>query len=129
MIIDINMRNIYKLIHMSFLHIWHFFQHCPTQHNTISICLFCIYGIFSSIALHIIRPHHILQRSISDLWKLQFLFFPFLLFIIYLVKLSSMLISYFVLVHNVYIAHENVELVPALSSVLYYLLHFLENRA
>ena len=36
---------------------------------------------------------------------------------------------YFVLVHNVYIAHENVELVPLLSSVFRYLLRFLENRA
>ena len=34
---------------------------------------------------------------------------------------------YFVLVHNVYIAHENVELGPVLSSVFCYLLRFLEN--
>ena len=33
----------------------------------------------------------------------------------------------FVLVHNVSINHENVELVPVLSSVFYYLLRFLEN--
>ena len=36
---------------------------------------------------------------------------------------------HFVLVHNLYIAHENIELVPVLSSVLCYLLHLLENRA
>ena len=36
---------------------------------------------------------------------------------------------YFILVHNVYIAVENVELVPVLSSVFCYLLCFLENRA
>ena len=37
---------------------------------------------------------------------------------------------YFALVHNVYIAHhENVELVPVLSSVFCYPLRFLENRA
>ena len=33
---------------------------------------------------------------------------------------------YFVLVHNVYIAHENVELVPVLSSIFCYPLHFFE---
>ena len=36
---------------------------------------------------------------------------------------------YFVLVHNVFIAHENVELVPVLSSVFCCLLRFSENRA
>ena len=37
---------------------------------------------------------------------------------------------YFVLVHNIYIArHENVELVPVLSSVFCYPLRFLQNRA
>ena len=37
---------------------------------------------------------------------------------------------YFVLAHNVYIAHnKNVELVPVLSSVFCYPLRFLENRA
>ena len=38
-------------------------------------------------------------------------------------------ISSIVLVHNVYIAHKNVELVPVLSSGLCYLLRFLENRS
>ena len=36
---------------------------------------------------------------------------------------------YFVLVHNVYIAHKNVELVPVLSSVFCHLFRFLENPA
>ena len=36
---------------------------------------------------------------------------------------------YFVLVHNFYAAHENVELVPVHSSDFCYPLHFLENRA
>ena len=36
---------------------------------------------------------------------------------------------YFVLVHNVYIALENVKLVPLLSSVFCYILRFLKNRA
>ena len=36
---------------------------------------------------------------------------------------------YFVLVHNVYIAHKNVELFPVLSSVFCYLICFLENQA
>ena len=38
-------------------------------------------------------------------------------------------ISSIVLVHKVYIAHKNVELVPVLSSGLCYLLRFLENRS
>ena len=36
---------------------------------------------------------------------------------------------HFVLVHNVYIAPKNVELVPVLSSVFCYFVRFLENRA
>ena len=37
---------------------------------------------------------------------------------------------YFVLVHNIYIAHhENVDLVPLISSVFCYPFRFLENRA
>ena len=60
------------------------------------------------------------------------LLFSLLRFIIKIeLKLSSMLAYklYFVFVHNVYIARENVELVPVLSSVFCYLLRFLENPA
>ena len=68
------MRNIYKLIHMSFLHIWHFFQHCPTHHKA--------------------TPPHSVEVCFRFV---QLFFFPFSFFIIYLVKLSSKLIIYILL--------------------------------
>ena len=58
------------------------------------------------------------------------LLFSLLCFIIKIdLKPSPMLAYklYFVFVHNVYIARENVELVPVLSSIFYYLFRFLEN--
>ena len=40
--------------------------------------LFCIYGIFFQYGpTNHIRPHRLLQAFVSDLHKLQFLFFPF----------------------------------------------------
>ena len=112
-IIEKNMRNIYKLIYMSFLYI--------------------SFGVFPSIALHTILPHHILQRFVSDLFKLVFLLpFSILRFIIsrYQTFINAYHKLYFALVHNIYVAHhENDELVPVLSSVFCYPLRLLKNKA
>ena len=104
-IIDKNMRKIYKLIHMSFLYIG--------------------YDIFPSIALH------------TTFCRVCFRFVQTTVFLLasllrFIINWPQTFINayklYFVLVHNVYIAHENVELVPVLSSVFCYLLRFLENQ-
>ena len=80
-------------------------------------------------------PHkatpHFVEVCFRDLYKLVFLLlFSVLRFII---NGSQIFINayklYVVLVHNVYITHENVEVVPVLSSVFYYLPRFPENRA
>ena len=71
LIIDKNMENIYELIHMSFLYEWHFSQHCST---------------------HYIRPHPFC-RTLFQICTNSFSSSLFLLFIFYLDKLSSMLIS------------------------------------
>ena len=105
-IIDKNMRNIYKLIHMSFLYIGYDIFPSIALHTT--FCRFC----FRFVQTTVILLASLLRFIIN--WPQTF---------INAYKL------YFVLVHNVYIALENVELVPVLSSVFYYLLCFLENRA
>ena len=82
---------------------------------------------------------YILHKATSHLVKVCFRFVQITVFIL-LFSLLCFIINwfqtfvnayklYFILVHNVYIGHENVELVPLLSSVFSYLLHFLENRA
>ena len=104
------MRNIHKLIHISFLYIG--------------------YEIFPSASYtpHKASPHFV-EVCFRFVQPTVFLL-PFspLRFII---NQSQTFINtyklYFVLVHNVYIAHEIVELVPVLSLVFSYLLRFLEN--
>ena len=84
--------------------------------------LYIFSDIFRSMTLHTTQGHITFCRG-RFVYKLQFLLFPFLHFIInqsltfiYAYKF------YFVLVHYVYIAHENIELVPVLSSVFSYVL-------
>ena len=101
------MRNIYKLIQMSFLYIWHFSQHCPTHHVTFCRGLFQICTNYSfSSSLFSFRFIINWFQSFINAYKLRF-----------------------VLVHNIYVAHKNVELVPVLSLIFCYLFRFLENRA
>ena len=49
--------------------------------------------------------------------------------ILFSINFTYVLKFHFVLVHNVFIAYENVDLVPLFPSVFCYLVHFLENRA
>ena len=110
-IIDKNMGNIYQVIHMSFFSYMAFFPallytpHKATSH-------------FAEVCFRFV------QTTVSV--------FPFSL-LRFIINWSQTFINaykfYFVLVHNVYIAPKNVELVPVLSSVFCYFVCFLENRA
>ena len=109
LIIDKNMRNIYKLIH-TFFEYTIFFPALPyTSHNA--------------------TPDFI--GFASYLQKIQSSFFPFLFFDFINLSRKTFINAYklyFYLVNNVYIAHENVELVPVLSSVFYLLFIFLKTE-
>ena len=103
--IDKNMRNIYKLVHMSFL---------------------CIgYDNFPSIVLHTTSCRACSRFVQTTVFLLAYSLLRFM------INSPQTFINayklYFVLVHNVYIVLENVELVPVLSSVFCNLLCFLEN--
>ena len=104
-IIDKNTRNIYKLIHMSFLHIGQAIFPSIALYPT--FCRICFRFVQTTVFLLASLLRFIINwpQTFTNAYKL-----------------------YFVLVHGVYIALENVELVLILSSVLYYLLCFLENR-
>ena len=92
-----------------------------------SICLFLYMAFFLSLPY---TPHfvevcfRIVQTAVFVL--------PFSL-LRFIISWSQTFINafklYFILVHNIYIAPENVELVPVLSSVFCYFFCFLENRA
>ena len=94
------MRKIYKLIHMSFLYTG--YDIFLSLYITFCGDLFqiCINYSFSSSVLRFLINQ---SQTFINAYKL-----------------------YFVLVHNVYIALENVELTPVLSSVFCCLLRFLE---
>ena len=97
---------------MYFLHIWNFFQHCPTHHKATSHFIKACFRFVQTTVF--LLPFSLLHNNLS---RQTF------------TSVFNAYKLYFILVHNVYIVHENVELVPVLSSVLCYLLRFLENRA
>ena len=88
-------------------------------------------AFFLSIALHV-TPHlvEVCFRFVKT--TVFLLLFSLLRFIIKIDLKHSSMLAYklcFAFVHNIYIARENVELVPVLSSAFCYLLRFLENPA
>ena len=105
------------------------------KHINSSICLIYTYALTFCPALpytqHKTTPHYVRGLFQICIQTTVFLL-PFSL-PRFIINQSQFFINayklYFVLVHNVYIAHENVELACVLSSVFCYLLHFLQNRA
>ena len=92
---------------MSFLHIGHFSQHCPAHHNAspnfAEVCFRFVQTIVFLVNFFLL--HNLSHQTFINAYNL-----------------------YFVLVHNIYVTHENVEPIPVLASVFCYLLRFLENQ-